>query len=115
MPLLAEILLRDLKLHSLVGLVQPGEERRYRLLCLKIDGPVFDLHDYIRSKLSVQRMKNIVGGARAIGFHVVVVEMVVVDEGAIEHHAAVRSKSVGQDICGVGRAAAIARRTGLPL
>ncbi len=38
--LLAEILLRDLQLHGLVGFVQAGKERRDRLLGLKIDGAV---------------------------------------------------------------------------
>ena len=115
MALLAEILLRDLQFHGLVGLVQACEERRYRLLSLKVDGAVFDLHDHVRRELAVEGMKDVVGGARAIGFQVVVVEVIVVDKGAIEHDAAVRSQSIGKHVGGVGRAAAVACGPGLAL
>jgi hypothetical protein len=59
-------------------------------------------------------MEDVVGGARAVGLQVVVVEVIVVDEGAIEHHAAVRRERVGQQIGGIGGAAAIAGGAGWP-
>ena len=112
-PLLAEILLRDLQFHGFVCFVQAGEERRDWLLRLKVDGAIFDLHDHVGRELAVERMKDVVGGARAVGLHVVVVEMIVVDKGAIEHYSAVRRESMRQHVGSVGWAAAIAGGAGL--
>ena len=80
---------------------------------LEVDGAVFDLHDDIRRELAVERMKDVVGGAGAIGLEVVVVEVIVVDESAVENDAAVRRERVGEYVGGIGGAAAVAGWAGL--
>ncbi len=115
MPLLAGVLLRDLQLHGRAGFLEARKERRHRLARLEVDGAFFDLHDHVRGELAVERMEDVVGGARAVGLGVVAVEVVVVDKGAIKHHAAVRRERVGQQVGGVGGGAAIAGRAGLAL
>ena len=60
-------------------------------------------------------MEDVVCGARAVGLQVVVIEVIVVDEGAIEHHAPVRRERVGQQIGGIGGTAPITRRSCLAL
>ena len=76
-------------------------------------GPYLIWTMVVGRELAVEGMEDVVGGARAIGFHVVVVEMVVVDEGAIEDHASMRCKGVGENVGGVRWAAAIAGGAGL--
>jgi hypothetical protein len=58
-------------------------------------------------------MKDVVGGAGAVGFGVVPVEVVVVDEGAVEDDAVVRSEGGGEGVGGVGGGAAKAGGAGL--
>ena len=59
--------------------------------------------------------KDVVGGAGAVGLGVAPVEVVVVDEGAVEHDAAVGFESGGEGVGGVGRGAAVAGGAGLAL
>ena len=71
--------------------LQSAEQRRYRLANLEVDGPIFDLDDYVVVELAIERMEIVVGGLGAVVLQVGPVEMMVVDEGAIEHirrHAA---------------------------
>ena len=110
MTRLTGVFLRDLQLDGFVGFFEAAEEWRDRLARLKIDRAVFDLDDDVVVELAVERMKIVVGGARAIVFRIAPVEMMVVDEGAIEDEAAVRFESAGDDVGGVGGRAMIGRR-----
>ena len=89
--LLADVFLRDLELDGLVGFLEPAEERRDGLAHLEIDGAVLDLDDDVVVELAVERMEVVVGGAGAVVLGIAPVEVVVVDEGAIEDDAAVRA------------------------
>ena len=93
-PLLPQVLLRNLQLHCLAGLAQTRKQRRNRLLRLKIDWPLLGLHNHIRVKLPVQRMKNVVCRPRAIRLHIAVVQVVVVDKRAIKHHASASASTL---------------------
>ena len=66
-------------------------------------------------ELAVEGMEDVVGGAGAVGFGVAPVEVVVVDEGAIENDAAVGRERGGQGVGGVGGGAAVAGGAGLAL
>ncbi len=55
---------RNLQLHRLAGLAQPGKQRRYRFARLKVDRPFLGLHDNIRPETSVKRVKDVVRRAR---------------------------------------------------
>ena len=112
MALLAGVLLRDLQFDGLVGVVQAGEERRDRLAHLEVDGAVLDLDDDVGLELAVERMEVVVAGAGAVGLEVVPVEVMVVDEAAIENDAAVRCERTGEDVGGIGGSAAVLRRAG---
>ena len=112
MPLLAGVFLRDLQLDRFVRVVQAGKQRRYRFPYLEIDRAVLDLHDHVIVEFSVQRMKDVVSRASAVGLQIVPVEMMVVDEGPIEQHPAVRFQSARQHVRRVHRSAAILRRSG---
>ena len=92
-------------------MAQRSEQRRDGLACLKVDGPFFDLDDDVGIELAVEIGEVVDTGAGAIGFQVVPVKMIVVDEAAIEHHATVRLQCAGKDIGSVGRCAAVLRRT----
>ena len=54
-PLLAEVLLRDLQLDRLVRLLERAEQRRRRLAHLEVDRPVLDLDDDVVVELAVER------------------------------------------------------------
>jgi hypothetical protein len=58
-------------------------------------------------------VEDVVSGAGAVGLRVAPVQVVVIDEGAIEHNAAVRLKRRGQQVGGVGRSATVAGWAGL--
>ena len=90
MLLLACVLLCNLQFDRLVGVTQPGKEWRHGLAYLEVDGTVLDLHNGVLFELAIERMKVVVSGFRAIILEVVPVEMVVVDERAIEHDAAMK-------------------------
>ena len=72
-------------------------------------GPCLDLDDDVRFELAVEGVEVVVAGAGAIGLEVVVVEVVVVDEAAIEHDAAVRLERAGDGVGGLGGRAAVLR------
>ena len=55
---------------------------------------MFDLDDDIVFELSVERMKIVVGGFGAVVFGIPPVEMMVVDERAIENDAVMRLECV---------------------
>ncbi len=111
--LLAGVLLRDLDLHGLAGLREAAEEGRDGLAGLEVDGAFLGLDDDVGRELAVERMEDVVGGAGAVGLGVVPVEVVVVDEGAVENDAAVRSERSGEGVGGIGGGAAKAGGTGL--
>ena len=74
---------------------------------------MLDLDDDVRLEFAVEGMEVVVAGAGAISFHVAPVEMMVVDEAAVEHDAAVRLKRAGHHVGCIRGAAAILRRAGL--
>ncbi len=78
-------------------------------------GPSLVWTMHVGRELAVERMKDVVGGAGAVGLGIAPVEMVVVDEGAIEHDAAVGRERGGERVGGVGRGAAKAGGAGLAL
>src|SRR5580693_1462382 len=106
MALLAGVLLGDLDFHGLAGVLEAGEERRDRLANLEVDGAFLGLDDDVGQELAVEGMKDVVGGAGAVGFGIVPVEVVVVDESAIEDDAAVGRERGGEGVVGVGGSAA---------
>ena len=110
MALLAGVFLRDLQLDRFVGFFEAAEKRRDRFARLKIDRAVLDLDDDVVVELAVERMKIVVGGAGAIVFGIAPVEMMVVDEGAIEDEAAVRFERARDDVGGVSGRAVVGRR-----
>ncbi len=75
MPLLARVFLRDLQLDSFICFFEAAEERRRRPAHLEIDRSIFDLDDHVVVELSVERMKDVVRGARAIIFQIAPIEM----------------------------------------
>ena len=72
---------------------------------------MFDLDDHIVVKLAVERMKNVVGGARAIVFRIAPIEVMVIDKCAIKNDSAMRHKGARDHIGGIGRRAVIRRWT----
>jgi hypothetical protein len=87
-PLLAGVFLRDLQLDADVRVFQAAKQWRHRFAHLKVDRTILDLYDYIFIKFAVQGMKDIVGGFGPVVFQVRPIEMVVVDEGAVEDDSA---------------------------
>ncbi len=86
-------------------MLQRGEERRDRLAHLEVDGPMLDLDDDVRLEGAVERVEVVIAGASAIGLEVVPVEVIVVDEAAIEHDSAVRFEGACDCVRGLcGRA-----------
>ena len=92
MTLLAGVLLRDLDLHGLIGFGEAAEEGRNGFLRLEIDGAFLGLDDDVGRELAIERMEDVVGGAGAVGFGVAPIEVMVVDEGAVENDATVRAR-----------------------
>src|SRR5580704_3836849 len=107
--LLACVFLRDLEFDRFIGFLEAAEEWRNRFARLEVDRAVFDLDDDVVVELAVERMKIVVGGFGAVVLRIVPVEMVVVDEGAIEDEAGVRLQRFGNDVSGVGWRAVIGR------
>ena len=89
--------------------------RRDRLAHLKVDRPFLGLNDDIGGEFPIERMKDIVGGAGAVGLGVAPVQVVVVDKGAVEDDAAMGRERRGQQVGGVGWSAPVAGRAGLAL
>src|SRR5580658_502822 len=112
MALLAGIFLDDLQLDGLICFPEAAEKRRRGFAYLKIDGTIFDLNDDVVVELAVERMKNIVRGAGAIVFQVGPIEMIVVNEGAIEKHAPVWFERARDNVGGIGGSTSISGRTG---
>jgi hypothetical protein len=67
------------------------------------------------SEFAVEGMEDVVGGAGAVGFGVAPVEVVVVDEAAVEDDAAVGREGGGEGVGGVGWGAAKVGGAGLAL
>ena len=88
---------------------ESAEERRDGFAHLEVDGAFLGLDDDVGCELAVERMKDVVGGASAVGFGIAPVEVVVVDESAIEDDAAVGREGSGEDVGGIGGGAAVAR------
>ena len=114
MPRLARIFLSDLQFDRFVRFLETTEEGRDRLARLEIDRPMLDLDDDVVVELPVERMKIVVRGLARSFFEIAPVEMMVVDERAIENDAAVRLESVRDDVARVGRRTMIRRRTEPP-
>src|SRR3984893_13039982 len=111
MTLLAGIFLGDLQFDGFVCFLECAEQRRYWFARLEIDGTVFDLDDYVVIELAVERMEVVGGRFGAIILGVPPIEMMVVDKGAIENDAAVRSERASDHIGGVRRRAMVGRGT----
>ncbi len=94
-------------------MLEAGEERRDGLAGLEVDGAFLDLDDDVGEELAVEGVEDVVGGAGAVGFGVVPVEVVVVDEGAVEDDAVVGGEGGGEGVGGVGGGAAEAGGAGL--
>ena len=101
MPLLPEILLRDLKLDRLIRPSQHSKQRRRGLADLEVDRPVLDLEDDVVVERAVERLEVVHRGARTIVFDIAPVHEVVVDKSAIEDDAAVRRQRPGHDVRGI--------------
>src|ERR1700684_76897 len=110
MMLLTGVFLRDLKLDRFVRFFEAAEERRDRLAGLEIDRAMLDLDDDVVVELPVERMKIVVSGLGAIVFRITPIEMMFVNEGAIEDEAAVRFQCARDHIRSVGGSAVIRRR-----
>src|ERR1700744_4851729 len=80
MALLAGVLLRDLEFDGFVGEGESGEKRRDRFPPLEMDGAVLDLDNDVVIEFAVKGMKDIEGGAGAIGLEVMPIEMMIVDK-----------------------------------
>src|SRR5215472_14028316 len=115
MLLLAGVFLCDLEFDRFVAAAQSGKQRRRRFAHLKINRSVLDLDDGVVIELAIKRMKIVVGGLGAVVFQIAPVEMVVIDEGAIENDASMRLQSASHHVGGVGVSAAIRRRAGTAL
>ena len=75
----------------------------------KVDGAVLDLQHDVVIELAVERMEDVVGSAGAISLRVAPVEVMVVDECAVENDSAVRLQRAGEHIGGVGGCASVTR------
>lgn len=93
--LLAGVLLGGLDLNGDVAVRKVGEEGAYGLAGLEVDGAFLDLDDDIGFELAVVTNEVVDTGAGAIGFGIVPVEVIVVDEAAIEDDAVVRCQGAG--------------------
>src|SRR5580698_2020805 len=107
--LLSGVLLRDFYLDSFVCLFQSSEQRRNRFARLEVDGTVLDLQHHVVVELAVEWMKNVIGGAGAIILRITPVQVMVVDERSIEHHAAMRFECPRESIRCVRGCASVAR------
>ncbi len=115
MALLAGVFLGDFDFHGLAGLAEAGEEGRDGLAGLEVDGAFLGLDDDVGKELAVEGVEGVVGGAGAVGFGVAPIEVVVVDEGAVEDYAVVGRERRGEEVGGVGGGAAVAGGAGLAL
>ena len=88
---------------------------RHGLADLEVDGAVLDLDDYIGLELAVEGAEVVVAGAGAVGLEVVPVEVIVVDEAAIKHDAAMRLERAGHGVCRLRGSPVVLRRTGAAL
>ena len=110
MALLPGVLLRDLQLDCLVGVAKGGKQGRDGLAHLEVDGAILDLDHYVAVELAVEGVKVVIAGSGAVGLGVIPVEMIVVDEAAIKHHAAVGLERAGNGVGRLRGGAAVFRR-----
>ena len=94
-------------------MLKAGEERRNRLAGLEVDGALFGLDNDVGGEFAVEGMEDVVGCAGAVGFGVAPVEVVVVDEAAVEDDASVGREGGCEGVGGVGRGAAKVGGAGL--
>src|SRR5580692_5205478 len=85
------------------------EEWRCGFANLEVDGTVFDLNDDVRFEFAIEGVKVVVTGAGAVGLEVVIVEVIVVDEAAIEDEAAMRFERASDGVGGFGGSAMVLR------
>ena len=110
MVLLAGVFLRDLQFNRFVGFFEAAEQRRNRFARLEVNRAMLDLDDDVVFELAVERMKIVVGSLGAVVLGIAPVEMMVVNERAIENDTVMRFECTGDDVGGVGGRAAIEGR-----
>src|SRR4029077_6257745 len=111
MFLLPCVFLGDLQFDSFVGAAQSGKQRRHRLPHLKINWPILDLNDGVVVELSIERMKIIVRGLRAIVLRTTPTKIMVVNKCPIKNYAAVRLERVCNHVRGISVSASVSRRS----
>src|SRR5207245_1228129 len=102
----------NLQLNRLICLQHCAEQRRGWLAYLEVDWPVLNLDDDIVVELAVEGMEVVVGGASAVSFRITPVQVMVVNEGAVEQDSGMRTKRSGNHVGSISGAAAILRRAG---
>ena len=107
--LLAGVLLCGLHFDGLRGVLQRGEERRDWLAYLEVDRAVFDLNDDVGLKGAVERGEVVESCPGTVGLQILPVEVVVVDETAVQNDAMVRLQSSGKDVGRLRRRSAVLR------
>src|SRR5438067_7676046 len=115
MLLLAGVFLRDLEFYRLVRAGEPGEQRRGRLTNLEIDGAIFDLVDGVVVEMTIERVEIVICSFSTVVLQVAPVEVVVVDEGAIEDDASVGVEGAGDQVGGIGMGASVGGGAGAAL
>src|SRR5262245_27487338 len=76
---------------------------------------MLDLDDDVVLELAVERMEVVVGSFCPIVLEVVPVEMMVVNESAVENDSVMRFECARDDVGGVSRCAMVERRAELPV
>src|ERR1700751_4363130 len=114
MPLLSRVLLRDLQLNCLIGPRQTTKQWRHWFTNLKVNRAILDLDDYVVIEFAVKRMKDVVGSSCTIVFKILPIQMMVINERAIENDAAMRRQRMCYYVRGVGRCSAVAGWPGTP-
>ncbi len=90
-------------------MLEGGEERRDGLADLEVDGAVLDLDDDVRFKFAVKAVEVVITGPGTVGLEVIPVQMVVVDEAAVQNDTAMRLEGTGNGVGSLGRSAAVFR------
>ena len=109
MALLAGVLLGGLDLDRLIRVRERSEQRGNRFPRLEVDGAFLDLDDDVRLELPVVADEVVDAGTGPVGLRVVPLEVIVVDEAAVEDHPVVWRKGAGEHVRGIGWGAAVLR------
>ena len=111
LALLARVLLRHLELERLVRVLQRADQRRNRLANLEVDWAFLDLDQHVVIELPVELREVIVSGPRTVVLQIAPVHVMVVDEAAINQHAAVGLERAGDDVRGIRVSTSVRGRT----